>query len=107
VALVKGVQGSRGKDYRERVFAGFNTPLLPEVLICTEVGQEGIDLHRHCRHVVQYDLAWNPAVVEQRTGRVDGRVVLSRPADRRRGVGRRPDDPLANGAEVHRLARPR
>ena len=40
-------------------------------LICTQVGQEGIDLHRHCRHVVHYDLAWNPAVLEQRTGRAD------------------------------------
>ena len=55
----------------ERIFAGFNTPLLPEVLICTGVGAEGIDLHRHCRRVVHYDLAWNPAMVEQRTGRID------------------------------------
>jgi superfamily II DNA/RNA helicase len=44
---------------------------LPEVLICTSVGQEGIDLHRHCRHVVHFDLAWNPAVLEQRIGRAD------------------------------------
>ena len=56
---------------RDRIFNGFNTPLLPEVLICTSVGQEGIDLHRHCRNVVHYDLAWNPAVLEQRTGRAD------------------------------------
>ena len=46
-------------------------PLMPEVPICTSVGQEGIDLHRYCRHVVHYDLAWNPAVMEQRTGRTD------------------------------------
>ncbi len=65
------VTGSTPRDQRERVFAGFNTPLLPEVLVCTSVGQEGIDLHRHCRHVVHYDLAWNPAVLEQRTGRAD------------------------------------
>ena len=71
VALVSGVHGSKDKQTRERVFAGFNTPLLPEVLICTSVGQEGIDLHRHCRHVVHFDLAWNPAVMEQRTGRTD------------------------------------
>ena len=68
VALVSGGKDDRS---RERVFAGFNTPLLPEVLVCTSVGQEGIDLHRHCRHVVHYDLAWNPAVLEQRTGRAD------------------------------------
>lgn len=71
VALVKGGGGGNNNEHRTRIFTGFNTPLLPEVLICTQVGQEGIDLHRHCRHVVHYDLAWNPAVLEQRTGRVD------------------------------------
>jgi len=70
VALVKG-GGGNAIATRDRIFNGFNTPLLPEVLICTQVGQEGIDLHRHCRHVVHYDLAWNPAVLEQRTGRAD------------------------------------
>jgi len=69
VALVHGQSGDRTS--RERIFAGFNTPLLPEILICTSVGAEGIDLHRHCRRVVHYDLAWNPALVEQRTGRID------------------------------------
>lgn len=56
---------------RDRHFVGFNTPLVPEVLIVTSVGQEGIDLHRECRHVIHHDLPWNPAVLEQRTGRVD------------------------------------
>ena len=68
VALVKGGDNA---ETRDRVFNGFNTPLLPEVLVCTSVGQEGIDLHRHCRSVVHYDLAWNPATMEQRTGRAD------------------------------------
>src|SRR5262245_61586210 len=65
------VLGGRDQQTRERIFSGFNTPLLPEVLVCTSVGAEGIDLHRHCRRIVHYDLAWNPAVLEQRTGRVD------------------------------------
>ncbi len=56
---------------RDAVFRGFTSPLLPEILICTHVGQEGIDLHRHCRHVVHYDLGWIPATIEQRTRRVD------------------------------------
>jgi hypothetical protein len=65
------VNGNTKSSTRDRIFSGFNTPLLPEVLVCTSVGQEGIDLHRHCRQVVHYDLAWNPAVLEQRTGRAD------------------------------------
>jgi hypothetical protein len=64
------VTGSSKVD-RDAIFSGFNTPLLPDILICTQVGQEGIDLHRHCRHVVHYDLGWNPAAIEQRTGRAD------------------------------------
>lgn len=65
------VLGGGDQRARERIFTGFNSPLLPEVLVCTSVGAEGIDLHRHCRRVVHYDLAWNPAVLEQRTGRID------------------------------------
>ncbi|MFO0881541.1 MAG: helicase-related protein [Gemmataceae bacterium] len=64
------VTGESSRD-RDAVFNGFNTPLLPDILVCTQVGQEGIDLHRHCRHVVHYDLGWNPATLEQRTGRTD------------------------------------
>lgn len=69
VALINGQR--RDEEARARRFQGFNTPLLPEILICGQVAQEGIDLHRHCSHVVHYDLAWNPATLEQRTGRVD------------------------------------
>src|SRR5690606_10187994 len=63
--------GGVANTERDRFFTGFNTPLVPEVLILTSVGQEGIDLHRECRHVIHHDLPWNPATLEQRTGRVD------------------------------------
>jgi len=66
VQLVKG-----DTQNRDRYFLGFNTPYRPEVLVATSVGQEGIDLHRECRHVIHHDLCWNPATIEQRTGRVD------------------------------------
>jgi superfamily II DNA/RNA helicase len=65
VQIVKG-----GMD-RDRYFLGFNTPYRPEVLVSTAVGQEGIDLHRECRHIIHHDLCWNPATIAQRTGRVD------------------------------------
>jgi hypothetical protein len=66
VQLVKG-----DTQNRDRYFIGFNTPYRPEILVSTSVGQEGIDLHRECRHVIHHDLCWNPATIEQRTGRVD------------------------------------
>lgn len=66
------VQLVRGETKnRDRYFLGFNTPYRPEILVSTSVGQEGIDLHRECRHVIHHDLCWNPATIEQRTGRVD------------------------------------
>jgi hypothetical protein len=67
--VVQLVQG--GTANRDRYFLGFNTPYRPEILVSTSVGQEGIDLHRECRHVIHHDLCWNPASIEQRTGRVD------------------------------------
>ena len=40
------------------------------VLLSSEVGSEGIDL-QFASTVVNYDLPWNPMVVEQRIGRID------------------------------------
>lgn len=54
----------------ERNVDKFNLPSAPLVLIATPKAQEGIDLHHYCRHVVLFDLTWNPAAMEQRIGRV-------------------------------------
>jgi superfamily II DNA or RNA helicase len=40
------------------------------VLIMTSVGSEGLDL-QFCSVLVNYDLTWNPMVMEQRIGRID------------------------------------
>jgi superfamily II DNA or RNA helicase len=40
------------------------------VMVSTEVGSEGLDF-QFCHHLVNYDLPWNPMVVEQRIGRID------------------------------------
>ena len=84
---------------RDAVFRGFNSPLLPEILICTQVGQEGIDLHRHCRHVVHYDLGWNPATIEQRTGRVD-RIGSKTQRERMIGGGESSGESSSVGLEI-------
>ena len=41
-----------------------------EILICSEVGSEGLDFE-FCNILVNYDLPWNPMRVEQRIGRLD------------------------------------
>lgn len=58
-------------ENRDRLREAFNTPLYPMILVANEVMQEGLDLHHHCRRVIHHDLAWNPAQLEQRVGRVD------------------------------------
>jgi hypothetical protein len=41
------------------------------VLISTEAGSEGANLHRKCHLLVNYDLPWNPMRLLQRIGRLD------------------------------------
>ncbi|MBI3181622.1 MAG: hypothetical protein HYZ28_05730 [Myxococcales bacterium] len=55
----------------------FRSPLFPWLLIASNVGAEGIDLQTYTRHLVHYELEWNPAKLEQREGRGDrtGRVL--------------------------------
>lgn len=54
---------------RDRIIQGFRTDD-NQILLCSEVGSEGIDL-QFCRIMVNYDLPWNPMRVEQRIGRID------------------------------------
>jgi superfamily II DNA or RNA helicase len=48
-----------------------------DVLIATDAGSEGLNLHGTCRLVVNLELPWNPIRLEQRIGRVD-RIGQSR-----------------------------
>lgn len=41
------------------------------LLLATDAAAEGLNLHERCRLVVNYELPWNPARLEQRIGRVD------------------------------------
>ena len=65
------------QDKREAILQGFSSPALPFCLICSPVSQEGVNLHRYCREIVLHDLNWNPALLEQRIGRVDRRGSLA------------------------------
>ena len=57
-------------EERDEVIRRFRTDLSVNVLLSSEVGSEGLDL-QFCDALVNYDLPWNPMVVEQRIGRID------------------------------------
>ena len=68
---VQVATGTTKREIRSRLMRSFNTPFFPGIFVCSQVMGEGVDLQRHCRHVIHHDLAWNPSSIEQRTGRVD------------------------------------
>lgn len=48
----------------------FERPSGPSILLSSEVAAEGVDL-QFSSLVINYDLPWNPAKIEQRIGRID------------------------------------
>jgi SNF2 family DNA or RNA helicase len=58
------------RDERGHFMRRFREEPAVRVLVSTEVGSEGLDF-QFCHHIVNYDLPWNPMVVEQRIGRID------------------------------------
>lgn len=58
-------------ENKDSILANFSSPFYPLVLICSQVSQEGVDMHKFCRSIILHDLNWNPAVLEQRIGRLD------------------------------------
>jgi hypothetical protein len=71
IANVSMCSGTTSMEVRVRHMRTFNTPFFPDILVCSEVMSEGVDLQRFCRHMIHHDLAWNPSTIEQRTGRID------------------------------------
>lgn len=55
---------------RTSVIKEFRNSKTAHVLLSSEVGGEGLDM-QFCDSMVNYDLPWNPMVVEQRIGRID------------------------------------
>lgn len=65
---VSVLHGSLGYEEREYVIAHFED--VGQFLVSTEAGGEGINLHRKCHVIVNYDLPWNPMRIVQRVGRL-------------------------------------
>lgn len=63
---------------KQAIVDEFAKPSSAKILLSSEVGSEGLDL-QFASVVVNYDLPWNPMVVEQRIGRIDR---IGQPAER-------------------------
>ena len=71
VGVVSGkVKEELRDDLRERFRLPANDPECIDILLCSEVGSEGLD-YEHCDRMVNYDIPWNPMRIEQRIGRID------------------------------------
>ena len=68
VGAVELINGSMTLDEKLDAIYAFNES--SQFLISTEAGGEGINLHRSCHVMVNYDLPWNPARLVQRIGRL-------------------------------------
>ena len=66
--VMPAVGGNKGN---EGLIKRFNTPFYPDIIVCTDVLKEGINLHLFCNRVYHYGLAWTPGDLEQRIGRID------------------------------------
>jgi len=71
LANVRVASGKTKRETRAQLMRAFNTPFFPDILVCSQVMGEGVDLQRFCCHVIHHDLDWNPSTIEQRTGRID------------------------------------
>ena len=82
LCAVERYTGGERRSARDRAATAFREVGPPWVLVASNVGSEGIDLHTYTARIIHYDLEWNPAKMEQREGRGDR-------------VGRRLQDKLA------------
>jgi len=67
---IKNVTISGEVEERKAVLQDFRGNPAVKILLSSEVGSEGLDM-QFCNSMVNYDLPWNPMVVEQRIGRID------------------------------------
>ena len=64
------LHGGQTPQERLAAVAGFSSGAA-DLLLATDAGSEGLNLHATCRLVINLELPWNPIRLEQRIGRVD------------------------------------
>ena len=73
VAVVHGAVPDEDRHaFRRRFKLPKSNPDAIDLMLCSEVGTEGLD-YQFCNTLVNYDIPWNPMRIEQRIGRIDRR----------------------------------
>lgn len=68
---VATIHGSMNMAQRREQVEDFNEKRPnPRFMVSTEAGGEGLNMQKSCHTIVNYDLPWNPMVLQQRIGRV-------------------------------------
>ena len=62
------INGSQDLDERKRSLSNFKNDA--QILIATDAAGESLNM-QFCHVIINYDLPWNPMMIEQRIGRVD------------------------------------
>lgn len=96
------LHGGLGAMERSDVQRRFNTD--GGILLATDAAADGLNLQRRCRLLVNYELPWNPARLEQRIGRVD-RIGQRRAVHAVSLVARDTAEDLVVASLARRLAR--
>lgn len=63
------IHGEMSMDQRKAARAAFDKE--GTIMVSTEAGSEGANMHRQCHLMINYDLPWNPMRLLQRIGRLD------------------------------------
>jgi SNF2 family DNA or RNA helicase len=64
------LHGGLDRHQRAEAVSSFNAGRT-DLLLATDAGAEGLNLHHRCRLVINLELPWSPTRLEQRIGRVD------------------------------------
>lgn len=66
------LMGEQKDTEQQKVVDDFGSASSPvRILLSTDVGSEGINLHYHCHRLVHFDIPWSIMVLQQRNGRID------------------------------------
>ncbi len=69
---IRELHGSLSDVEQQKIVDEFGQDQSPvRLLISTDVGSEGINLHYHCRRLIHFDIPWSLMRFQQRNGRID------------------------------------